>query len=164
MPRKPRLRRRPPRLFGKPQRPGRLICQCDRCGGLVDPRYGTAEDSWCPHCDVVGSIVAMEGQIPMPALYGDWVREQRKIRSNRQGTQLPAPVDPMTPSTFSAPSGDSIVKTAKTHTGTYSCLDCMTEFNLVAETHLKCDCGGALLKGSLDELRDDYLDADDDPA
>ena len=55
------------------------------------------------------------------------------------------------------------MKTAKTHTGIYSCLNCMTEFDLVAETHLKCDeCGGPLLQGSLDELCDeDPPDRDD---
>jgi DNA-directed RNA polymerase subunit RPC12/RpoP len=142
-----------------------LIYQCDRCGGLVDPRYGTDDDSWCPHCDAIGSIVAMEGQIPMPALYGDWVRQQRQTRSNPQGTQRPPPIDPTTRSTFPASTGGSNVKTAKTHTGTYSCLNCMTEFDLVAETHLKCDeCGGPLLQGSLDELCDEDFDGEDDPA
>jgi hypothetical protein len=39
----------------------------------------------------------------------------------------------------------------------------MTEFNLFAETHLKCDeCGGPLLKGSLEELSDENLDPEDD--
>ena len=57
------------------------------------------------------------------------------------------------------------MKTAKTHTGIYSCLNCMTEFDLFAETHLKCDdCGGPLLKGSLDELCEDDPNAERDPA
>ena len=125
----------------------------------MDQRYGTNDDSWCPHCDAVGSIVAKNGEIPMPALYGDWVREQRSMRSSSPGAQLPPPVAPAAPSAFPALLGESNVKTTKTHTGTYSCLHCMTEFDLVAETHLKCDeCGGPLLQGSLDEL------CDEDPA
>ena len=56
------------------------------------------------------------------------------------------------------------MKTVNTHTGTYSCLRCMTEFDLIAETHLKCDCGGLLLKGSLEELSDEDSDAEDDLA
>lgn len=163
MPRKPLLRR-PPHSFGKPQRAGHLICQCDRCGGLVDQRYGTNDDSWCPHCDAVGSIVAKNGEIPMPALYGEWVREQRQMSSNPHAKQLPPNLAPTTPSAFPAPLGESNMKTVNTHTGTYSCLKCMTEFNLFAETHLKCDCGGALLRGSLEELSDDASDGEDDLA
>lgn len=109
--------------------------------------------------------MATEGQIPMPALYGEWVRKQREMRSHPQGTQLPPPAAPTTPATFPALTGGSNVKTAKTHTGTYSCLTCMTEFELVSETHLKCDdCGEPLLQGSLEELCDEDSDAEDDHA
>jgi PHP family Zn ribbon phosphoesterase len=48
------------------------------------------------------------------------------------------------------------MKHAKTHTGTYSCLNCYVEYDLVGETHLKCDeCGAPLTRGTLDELYED---------
>ena len=55
------------------------------------------------------------------------------------------------------------MKQMKSHSGTYSCLNCCTEFELVGETHLKCDeCGGPLFKGKLEELIDEELpDADE---
>ncbi len=158
MPRKPRLRRRPLGTT-RPHRPAQLICQCDQCGGLVDRRYGTFGDSWCPHCDAVGSVIAQEGQIPMPALYGDWVRKERGRRTDAQAAQPSATTGFPTPASLPASTEGSAMKTAKTHTGTYSCLECMTEFDLVAETHLKCDaCGGPLLQGTLEELSDEEPD------
>jgi len=52
--------------------------------------------------------------------------------------------------------GGSPMKRAKTHTGIYHCPECMIEFELVAETSLKCDeCQGPLAAGSLDEVWDD---------
>ena len=164
MPRKPRLRRRSPGIT-RPHHPAQLICQCDRCGGLVDSRFGTWDDSWCPHCNAVGSVVAQEGQIPLPALYGEWVREERERRAHAQTAQSPAAAVLPTPAPFPASTEGSTMKTAKTHTGTYSCLECMTEFDLVAETHLKCDdCKGPLRQGTLEELCDEDDGTEDDPA
>ena len=54
------------------------------------------------------------------------------------------------------PDGGILMKRAKTHTGTYHCQTCMIEFDLIAETSLKCEeCQGPLSKGSLDEIWDD---------
>lgn len=164
MPRKLRLRSGP-RGVTRPARPAQLICQCDQCGGLVDPRYGSSDDSWCPNCGAVGSVIAQEGQIPIPALYGGWVREERKKRPPAQTAQIPPFTHPPTPASFPTLTEDSTMKTAKTHTGTYSCLDCMVEFDLVAETRLKCDdCKGALLRGALEDLCDEDGGTEDDPA
>jgi DNA-directed RNA polymerase subunit RPC12/RpoP len=101
----------------------------------------------------------------MPALYGDWVRKERERRTNAQGAQSSATTDLLTPASFPASTGGSSVKTVKTHTGTYLCLSCMTELDLVDETHLKCDdCGGPLLQGTLEDLCDEEGDSEDDPA
>ncbi len=59
--------------------------------------------------------------------------------------------------------GGNTMKRAKTHTGTYHCPACMIEFDLVAETSLKCDeCQGPLAAGSLDEIWDDEDDGEDE--
>jgi Zn finger protein HypA/HybF involved in hydrogenase expression len=151
-------------LSARPHRVGELICQCDQCGGLVDLRYGTSGDSWCPHCDAIGSVIAQEGQIPMPSLYGDWVRKQRESPAGAHEAQSPAAAAIAAPAPFPVLTGGSTMKTARMHTGTYSCLSCMTEFDVVAETHLKCDeCGGPLSQGTLEELCDDD-DLEDEPA
>ena len=52
------------------------------------------------------------------------------------------------------------MKLRKTHTGVYCCPDCCIEYDLSAETVLKCDeCGGPLYQGALDE----YEDAEPEP-
>ena len=162
MPRKPlQLSRRlgTTRPIGRAQ----IFCQCDKCGGLVDPRYGTDADSWCPHCDAIGSVICQDGQIPMPPLYGKWVRKEVERRGSAHVAQSSAPNASTMPVPFPARTGESTMKTAKTHTGTYSCLNCLTEFDLVAETRLKCDdCGGALLQGTVEELSDEEAGQEDD--
>jgi PHP family Zn ribbon phosphoesterase len=54
------------------------------------------------------------------------------------------------------------MKTLRTHTGIFSCLHCYTEFDLFAETNLKCDtCGGILVQGKLEELVEEDGDGAD---
>jgi PHP family Zn ribbon phosphoesterase len=54
------------------------------------------------------------------------------------------------------------MKQPRTHTGTYSCLACYTEYDLTSEKSLRCDCGGLLAKGTLEELSMDDADLDDE--
>lgn len=55
--------------------------------------------------------------------------------------------------------GGNTMKRAKSHTGTYHCPNCMVEFELVAETSLKCEeCQGPLAVGGLDEIWEDEED------
>jgi DNA-directed RNA polymerase subunit RPC12/RpoP len=137
---------------------GRRIHQCMRCGALVDPLYGAGSGSWCPACDAMDSIACEVGKIPFPALYGTWTDRQRE----KQGAQEPpAPGTAQSISVITRP-GDPTMKHAKTHTGTYSCLNCCVEYDLVGETHLKCDeCGAPLVRGTLDERCED--DDDEEP-
>jgi DNA-directed RNA polymerase subunit RPC12/RpoP len=153
MPRKPRVR---PRAGGSPAAQatptGKRIHQCMRCGALVDPAYGAGDGSWCPACDAMDSTAWEFGKIPFPALYGAWLDRQREKGA---ATSARAPDAPPSISVLTSPGGANM-KHAKTHTGTYSCLNCCVDYDLVAETHLKCDeCGAALLRGTLDELCED---------
>lgn len=154
MPRKPRTRPRgsPARISsftGPPasrSRTDQTFWQCQACGGLVDPMYGQGDDSWCPSCHVSGEVYGMEGQLPSPQLYGEWVvKQQRKAEAKRAEAEMAEFLKE-----------EPTMKRKKTHTGTYHCPACFIEFDLVAEEGLKCDeCRGPLAKGTLDEVWDD---------
>jgi len=123
--------------------------QCLTCGGLVDPMYGSGEESWCPHCHATGEICTMEGRIPRPDLYGAWLTKQQQA-ADRQRTEQEIQYRL---NSLHAPKGDPTMKRKKTHTGAFQCPTCFIEFDLVAEESLKCDqCGGPLAKGSLAEV------------
>lgn len=148
MPRKPARQSRPVNA----RRALPVYRQCIACGyAQVDPMYGLGKDSWCPECKRTGNVLHCEGQLPDPELYGFWVIEKKK-----QGIPVSV-VSPISPTT-----GVNPVKTRKTHTGAYSCLECMVEYDLVADESLKCDgCGGMLEKGTLEELDDGDDDEDE---
>jgi hypothetical protein len=125
------------------------------CGALVDPIYGAGNGSWCPFCGAKDDIVWDVGKIPDPQWYGMWCESQREKAT---AAASPSPGAPPPPS-VNHTAGGATVKHAKTHTGTYSCLNCYVEYSVVGETHLKCDeCGGLLLPGTLEELCDDDAD------
>jgi hypothetical protein len=153
MPKKPRVRAR-----ANAARPaiaantGKRIHQCMLCGALVDPIFGAGNGSWCPSCGASDDIVWAAGKIPDPIWYGMWCEEQRK-----KSAAAPPPALSTPPSiSVSTTPGGPTVKHAKTHTGTYSCLDCCVEYDIVGETHLKCDeCGAPLMRGTLEELGED---------
>ena len=136
--------------------------QCQACGALVDPMYGTGDDAWCPHCHTVGQVVGMDGQIPSPPLYGGWVRKQEEAtereRTEKEIQQWLA--------SRQTQKGERDMKRKKTHTGIFHCPACFIEYDLVAEESLKCDkCGGPLAEGSLDEVwadEDHSVNEDDD--
>jgi hypothetical protein len=107
----------------------------------------------------------------MPSLYGSWqIRQAEKTNaaaatpaphmSGNAGSPAPEPLDSPFSLVPNVTFGDSTMKQAKTHTGTYSCLDCYTEFDLTAEKSLRCDCGGLLIKGTLEELGVEDADLD----
>ena len=153
--RRSRPRRRPPsegyELHPSPGRPPLpdwmkgVIWQCQRCGALADPLYGTGEQSFCPSCQAAGTVIGEDEKIPSPALYDAWRRKQ----------QAPAAADISTT--------EALVKrlqalraqgevTMKTFTGTYHCATCRIELFVVRRESLRCDrCGGPLAKGPLDE-------------
>ncbi len=176
MPRKPRTRprrsRTPASRSPNPRPPSRpratrsqadeTFWQCGACGGLVDPIYGTGEDAWCPHCHAVGELIGAEGQIPIPSMYGAWVRKQEEA-AKRERTQQEMQ---QWPASRQTQKGEMDMKRKKTHTGTFHCPACFIEFDLVAEESLKCDkCGGPLAEGSLAEVwadEDHSANEDDD--
>ncbi len=167
MPRKPRTRprgspARVSRFTGLPasrRRADQTFWQCQACGGLVDPMYGHGDDSWCPHCHTTGQVYGMDGQIPDPHLYGEWVRKReeaasRKHRDKERQQWL---------SSLNTQKGDRDMKRKKPHTGTFHCPACFIEYDLTAEESLKCDaCGGPLAEGSLDEVWADHEDPNDE--
>ncbi len=127
----------------------RIFHQCLCCGALVDPIFGLGLGSWCPDCQQPDAIDSQEGQIPDPVLYGSW---QQRQKERTRFPKPPAGEDDGRPRFYPMP-GETTMKQRKTHTGTYSCLECCIESNLVAEESLKCDqCGGPLSKGSLEDL------------
>ena len=170
MPRKPRSRTRasqvvkPVSTSPRPENSGgrratTTYWQCQACGGLVDAMYGSANDSWCPHCHAVGQVVGMDGQIPTPTLYGDWVAKRQgaaeQKRAERESEHWLA--------VHSKAKEDSTVKRKKIHSGTYHCPRCFIEFDVIAEESLKCDaCGGPLAKGDLEEVWEDDGPGDDE--
>ncbi len=129
--------------------------QCLSCGGVIEQKYSTGENSWCPLCFDYGSIGEKIGELPDPQLYGSWLFEQkeaeekeRKVAAEKSRKNAlfrnPAP----TLNIF----GGAKMKTRKKHTGVYSCPKCCVEFDLFMDEDLKCDeCGGPLVSGSLDK-------------
>jgi DNA-directed RNA polymerase subunit RPC12/RpoP len=139
---------------------------------LVDDELVNGDDSWCPHCKEQRLIVAEYGRIPMPSLYGQWLLRRAERTNAAAATptpEVPASTGSTAPEPFPSPIsfvpnltyGGSTMKQARTHTGTYSCLDCYTEYDLTAEKSLRCDCGALLVKGTLEELGVDDADLDD---
>jgi DNA-directed RNA polymerase subunit RPC12/RpoP len=143
---------------------------------LVDDELVNGDDSWCPHCKEQRLIVAEYGRIPMPSLYGQWMlRQAEKTNAPAATPVLQVPENTGSPAPLPLPSpisltrkltfGDTTMKHFKTHTGTYSCLNCYIEYDLTAEKSLRCDdCGGLLVKGTLEELgvADEDLDDEDE--
>jgi len=180
MPRKPTLR--PRFCTSSPERsaPSRaaLIYQCQACGGLVEAVYVNGPDNWCPHCQESTLIAAGEGYIPSPSLYGVWKRDQQDAAEHPADKSSDAtsrqPLGATAPPTIPAALDwagilsplmkGPTMKTVRTHTGVFSCLACMVEYDLFSETNLKCDtCGGPLIEGHLQRLvdDDDELQGDD---
>jgi len=127
----------------------RVYWQCQRCGALADPIYGTGEVSYCPHCQASGTVVGEDGKIPSPALYDTWRRKQKAAVSG--GLSSTEALLKLLQSQRSQ--GDVTMKRKKTHSGTFHCPACFIEFDLVAEESLRCDqCGGPLATGNLDEV------------
>ena len=172
MPRNPRSRPRrcppqdgretPPRSSPSPysRRPERIYWQCQRCGALADPIYGTGEFSYCPSCRASGTVMGEDGKIPSPALYDAWLRKQKAAAS--EGVSDTEALLKLLRSQRAQ--GDMTMKRKKTHSGTFHCPACFIEFELTAEESLKCDrCNGPLAEGSLDEVwSDDDEDEEDD--
>lgn len=133
--------------------------QCQACGALADPMYGTGDDSWCPSCHTSGQVYGMDGQLPSPQLYGAWVvKQQRKAEAKRAEAELTELIK-----RDRTPKEDRTMKRKKTHTGTFHCHTCFIEFDLVAEESLKCpDCGGPLAEGTLDDVWADGEEGRDD--
>lgn len=135
-----------------------VIWQCQRCGALADPLYGTGQRSYCPSCQAVGTVMGEDWKIPAPELYHAWCRKQQAAAAPSVGhteTIRRFAQSPPTP-------GDPTMKRKKSHTGAFYCRGCYIEFDLVAEEALRCDrCGGPLAKGTVDEALDD-LEADGD--
>ena len=52
--------------------------QCLSCGGVIEQKYSTGENSWCPLCFDYGSIDEKIGELPDPQLYGSWLFEQKE--------------------------------------------------------------------------------------
>ena len=125
----------------------RIYYQCLRCGAPANPMYGEGDDSWCPDCGHTGYVYSCEGRLPYPALYATWEESHQSSASSKAEGALTNPVisDPV--------HGATATKRMKSHSGTYSCLNCCIEFDLVAVTQLKCDeCGGPLIKGELEDF------------
>ncbi len=159
--------------------PGRIY-QCQACGGLIDPLYVHGGDSWCPDCKERTYVAVADGHIPSPSRYGDWLREHDDTAdplspsaaplSPAPAAPAPAPVTSFTlpalpdfKSIFAPLNKGLSMKTLRAHTGIFSCLHCCTEFDLFAETNLKCDsCGQLLIQGRLQELTD-QVDDEQDP-
>ena len=167
MPRKPSIQRQPLRIGANAESRkrvgraswGRTYYQCINCGAPVDAMLvGDGSNNWCPSCHTSGDVMCEIGHLPDPPLYGQWLRSQEEKHPITPGTTT-VPVPMCQPATLN---GESPMKTPKTHTGTYSCLDCYIEFDLVAEPSLKCDqCEGPLSRGSLEQLTGEELDEDD---
>ena len=153
MPRKPRVRARATALRpASAASTGKPIHQCMLCGALVDPIFGAGYGSWCPTCGATDAIDSAAGKIPDPIGYGLWCEEERKKSATAPPLAQATPPSNSVIATLGGPT----VKHAKTHTGTYSCLNCCVEYDIVGETHLKCDeCGAPLMRGTLDELGED---------
>src|SRR5215470_12976259 len=77
------VREIPPRSSPSPysRRTERIYWQCQRCGALADPIYGTGEFSYCPRCRASGTVMGEDGKIPSPALYDAWLRKQKAAAS-----------------------------------------------------------------------------------
>ena len=97
----------------------------------------------------------MDGQIPDPHLYGEWVRRQEEAaRGKQREKELQQSLSPL-----NTQKGDPDMKRKKPQSGSFYCPKCFIEYDLTAEASLKCDeCGGPLAKGTLEEVW-----ADDDP-
>ena len=175
MPRKPKVQRPTPtptkiRATAK----DREFNQCTERDSLVEDELINGDDSWCPHCKETRLIVTDYGRIPMPSLYGRWqMREGEKTKAApTPPTQVPEssgspgappPLSPVSLTRKLTFLGDTTMKHFKTHTGTYSCLNCYIEYDLTAEKSLRCDdCGGSLNKGTLEELGVDEEDLDEE--
>ena len=124
-----------------------MYWQCQRCGALADPIYGTGDDSYCPNCQASGTVLGEDGKIPSPALYDTWLRKQKAaVSGGLSSTEALLKL-------LQRSQGDVTMKRKKTHSGTFHCPACFIEFDLVAEESLRCDqCGGPLAAGSLDQV------------
>jgi hypothetical protein len=128
----------------------RLYHQCLACGAQVDPMFGLGDGSWCPSCRKCGEVYCAEGELPDPQLYGNWLQKQEEAKSMRASPRANTDANPPAPQ---SQNGDTSMKHPKLHSGIYCCPDCCIEFDLMAEESLKCDrCGGALIKGTLEDL------------
>ncbi len=140
----------------------KIYRQCMSCGGVVDQMYSTGDNSWCPHCFDYGSILEEIGELPNPQHYGSWLFEQKEAEEKKQkiAVEISQPKSLMEkPAPAASFFGGKQVKTRKKHTGVFSCPICCVEFELFLDAGLKCDdCGGPLVKGSLDDY---YVDEDD---
>src|SRR5205807_3556993 len=112
-----------------------VIWQCISCGSPADPIYGRGDDSWCPSCGASGTICGEEGKFPLPQMYGLWLKRHRhRVAQNHADVQT----DEFFARPLAQRQTDSM-KRAKIHSGTYSCPECLIEFELFAEESLKCE-------------------------
>jgi hypothetical protein len=130
-----------------------VFWQCQTCGAPAEPQFGAGDDSWCPSCHAVGTVMGMNGQYPSPPLYGAWVarqaRQQKQQKAQAELTELVQLHRSLTKK-------EELMKRTKTHSGTFHCPACFTEVELFNEDSLKCDtCKGPLAQGGLDEIWDD---------
>jgi Zn finger protein HypA/HybF involved in hydrogenase expression len=147
-------RRAAPRRRSEPP----IFWQCQSCGAPVEPQFGAGDDSWCPSCHSMGTVVGMEEQYPTPALYGNWAAQQVH---NKEQEQAEAELMELVRLQRSI-TKEETVKRTKTHSGTFHCPTCFTEVELFNEESLKCDkCKGPLAAGGLDEI---WADDDEDEA
>jgi len=144
-----------------------VIWQCQRCGALADPIYGTGAESYCPSCQAAGTVMGEDGKIPAPALYDAWRRKQQAAAAHGVGNteairRLPQPARRSRLLSVNPRQGDDDMRSKKLHSGLYHCPECLYEVTLTAEASLQCeDCKGRLYEGELPEESEDDDDYDE---
>ena len=149
MPRKTRGFRGARDSVQSPYRQREVIYQCLECGARADPLYGLGDQSWCPHCGLAGTVIGEEGKFPLPHLYEQWRRNQKRKAQQAQDEEI----DVVTLPRLAAPKKAAMMRSVKTHTGTFYCPQCWVEGELYAQESLKCGrCGALLKRGHLDDV------------
>ena len=138
--RKPRARKvskkkrgRKKKTMPRTSRSQRIYRQCMLCGGPGEQKYGTGDNSWCPHCRQTGHVCYLEGKLPDPPMYGAWLEEQEELAravessASRTTSRTASGAGPrLTPS---APkTGEPQVPILSS--GTYHCRGCGTPLDL----------------------------------
>src|SRR5438132_637996 len=149
MARQRRPRREQPRDVRPVERAYRqraVVYQCLECGARADTLYGVGDQSWCPHCGQGGTVIGEEGKFPLPHLYEQWQREQRR-RSQKSDQQADITLPYLVASKKTA-----TMHIVKRQSGIFYCSTCWIEGLLIEQESLKCGrCGGLLKRGRLED-------------